>query len=87
MLLTPTRIITRSPNQQEQQPEGLFNESNQKTIKRASHSGMEIQNAMEIKEEPQPKGNKKSCLTKTKKSIIGGLDPQADFPLLVLGHR
>jgi hypothetical protein len=85
--LTLIRIVASSPNQQEHQPEGVFNENNQKIIKRASHSGMEIQNAMEIKEEPQSKGNKKSCLTNNKNSILGGLDPRADLPLLVLGHR
>jgi hypothetical protein len=45
MPLTPTTIVASSPNQQEQQPEGLFNENNKKIIKRASHYGMETKNA------------------------------------------
>jgi hypothetical protein len=63
MPLSPRRIVTRSPNQQEQQQEGLSSDDNQKTIKGASHSGMETMNAWEIQEPHQPKGNQKNSLT------------------------
>jgi len=39
MPLTPARIELRSPNQQEQQKEGLSNANTQKTNKGATYSG------------------------------------------------
>jgi hypothetical protein len=80
--LTLTREVANSRNQQEQQQDGLSNDNIQNTIKGASHSAMETQNALEIKEVPQPKGDKKSCLMDHKTN-----NPSIDSSLLFLGHR
>ena len=86
MSLTPTRIVACSPNQHNS-GKRISQRRHSEDSQRSPHSEMQTQKALEIKEEPQPKGNKKSCLTKTKKAILGSLDSWADFPLPVLGHR